>query len=98
MGDEEESKEDIVELAENDRLELERLTQGGVAAVNKQVQQFRARAERDQMQIAHANSARAREKDEALKQSGQLKKSQNKKNLGPSSIKTIIRAANSREH
>ena len=37
MGDEEESKEDIVELAENDRLELERLTQGGVAAVNKQI-------------------------------------------------------------
>ena len=35
MGDEEESKEDIVELAENERFELERLTQGGVAAVNK---------------------------------------------------------------
>lgn len=61
MGDEEESKEDIVELAENDRLELERLTQGGVAAVNKQIQQLRAQAESDELnQIAHVNSARAR--------------------------------------
>ena len=37
IGDENESKEDMVEMAELDRLELERLTLGGVAAVNKQI-------------------------------------------------------------
>ena len=47
IGDEE-SKEDMVEMAEMDGFELERLTQGGVAAVNKQIQEHRAQAEREQ--------------------------------------------------
>lgn len=80
--------------------ELSDLTKGGVNAVARQSQIARVQMEQELTERQAENEERARKRDIILKQTGMLSKRDEEKKkpgrLGPSSIRTLIRAADSR--
>ena len=76
------------------------MTKGGVNAVARQSNQLRQEAEHEVNQRAAQNERKAKKKDIILNQNGMLTKREEEKkppkNLGPSTIRTLIRAAESR--
>ena len=80
--------------------ELADLTKGGVNAVSRQTNQMRQEAEHEVNLRAAQNERRARKKDIILAQNGMMNQREEEKKspakLGPSTIRTLIRAAESR--